>query len=204
MAILTIPVTKSKTTLEVDTANLTDEVYAEIMLQGLKVLLNRGTSKITKETYPVEADLRAAAQAKAEEQLAAVLDGTIKLTGSKAKAKESGEVMTEARRLAKNIIKDEMKRNKIKISHVEPKEITAAANELLAADPSIIETAKANLEARQATPVKVDIKALIKESPKLIKAAEDKKAKAKAERPLSAKQAGKVKPRTKPGAGATA
>ena len=204
MAILQVSVTKSKQTLEVDTDKIGIEVFTEIVLQGLKVLLNRGTSKITKETYPVEADLRAAAQAKAEEQLAAVLDGTIKLTGSKAKAKESGEVMTEARRLAKNIIKDEMKRNKIKISHVEPKEITAAANELLAADPSIIETAKANLEARQATPVKVDIKALIKESPKLIKAAEEKKAKAKAERPLSAKQAGKVKPRTKPGAGATA
>jgi len=205
MAILQIPITKAKGFLEVDTSSdLSDEVYAEALLQGLKVLLNRGASKITKETYPVETDLRAAALEKATEQLEMVKTGTIKFTGAKAKSKESGAVMTEARRLAKNIIKDEMKRNGIKISHVEPKEITAAANELLSADPSIIETAKANLEARQATPVKIDIKSLIKESPKLIKAAEEKKAKAKAERPLSKTQAAKLKPRTKPGAGASA
>jgi len=205
MAILQVPITKGKSFLEVDTStDLSDEVYAEALLQGLKVLLNRGASKITKETYPVETDLRTAAMEKATEQLEMVKAGTIKFTGSKAKSKESGAVMTEARRLAKNIIKDEMKRNGIKISHVEPKEITAAANELLAADPEIIETAKANLEARQATPVKIDIKSLIKESPKLIKAAEEKKAKAKAERPLSKTQAGKAKLRTKAGTGASA
>jgi hypothetical protein len=199
MAILTIPVTKSKLTLDVDTNGLPEEVYAEALLQGLKVLLNRGTTKITKETYPVESDLRAAAQAKAEEQLAACMDGTIKLTGSKSKTKESGEVMTEARRLAKNIIKDEIKREGGKISHYEPKEITAAANELLANDPSIIETAKANLEARKATPVKMDLKSILHTSPKKIKEAEEKKAKAKANAPLSKTQAGKVKARAKAG-----
>jgi hypothetical protein len=200
MAILQIPITKAKGFIEVDTTtDLPDDVYAEALLQGLKVLLNRGASKITKETYPDEAELKAEAMTKAEEQLDMVKKGTIKFTGSSKKSKESGAVMTEARRLAKNIIKDEMKRNKIKISHVEPKEITAAANALLAEDPSIIETAKANLEARQATPVKIDIKSLIKESPKLVKAAEEKKAKAKAERPLSKTQAAKVAPRTKPG-----
>lgn len=205
MAILSVPITKGKGAIDVDTSAIPEDVYAEALLQGLKVLLNRGASKITKETYPEAVELQAAAMAKAQDQLALVLDSKIKFTGSKASNKASGEVMTEARRLAKNIIKDEMKRAGIKISHVEPKEITAAANELLKADPSLIETAKANLEARKATPVsdKISIKSLIKESPALIAKAEEKKAKAKAGT-LSKTQAGKVKPRQKPSAGANA
>lgn len=204
MAILSVPITKGKANIDIELDDIPLEVYQEALLQGLKVLLNRGASKITKETYPVEAELQAAAMVKAQEQVELVKTSKIKFTGGKSKSKASGAVMTEARRLAKNIIKDEMKRAGLKISHVEPKEITAAANALLEADPSIIETAKVNLEARQATPVKLDIKSLIKESPTLIKKAEDKKAKDKANRPLSAKQAGKVAPRAKAKPGATA
>lgn len=206
MAILSIPITKGKGSIDVDTSAIPEDVYAEALLQGLKVLLNRGASKITKETYPNEAELKVAAMAKAQEQLEMVMASKIKFTGAKADTKASGEVMTEARRLAKNIIKDEMKRAGIKISHVEPKEITAAANELLKADPSLIETAKANLEARKATPVsdKISIRSLIKESPALVAKAEEKKAKDKASRPLSAKQAGKTQVRSKPKAQAPA
>lgn len=201
MAELNIPITKAKASIVFDTSVMSDEMYEEILIQGLKVVLNRGTTKITKETYPDEDELKAAAMAKAEEQVEAVKSGTIRRTGSKAAAKESGEVMTEARRLAKNIVKDLMKAAGIKISHVEAKDITSAANELLKEDPSLIETAKANLEARKATPTKVDIKSLIKVSEKKVKAAEDKKLKDKAERGLSAKQAGKVAPRQKPKTG---
>lgn len=198
MTMLTIPITKGKGSIDIETGDIPEDVYAEALIQGLKVLLNRGASKITKETYPVDTELQAAAMAKANEQLELVKTSKIKFTGAKA-TKASGAVMTEARRLAKNIIKDEMKRVGIKISHVEPKEITAAANELLKSDASIIETAKANLEARLATPVKgIDIKSLIKESPKLIAAAEAKKAKDKANKPLSKTQAGKTQTRTKP------
>lgn len=206
MAILSVPITKGKGSIDIDTSAIPEDVYAEALLQGLKVLLNRGASKITKETYPVEDELKAAAMSKAQEQVELVMTSKIKFTKDKSSNKSSGEVMTEARRLAKNIIKDEMKRAGIKISHVEPKEITAAANDLLKADPSLIETAKANLEARKATPVsdKINIKALIKESPALVAKAEAKKAKDKANRPLSKTQAGKAKPRTRPGQQASA
>lgn len=206
MAILSVPITKGKGVIDIDTSAIPEDVYAEALLQGLKVLLNRGASKITKETYPVEDELKAAAMSKAQEQVELVMTSKIKFTKDKSSNKSSGEVMTEARRLAKNIIKDEMKRAGIKISHVEPKEITAAANDLLKADPSLIETAKANLEARKATPVsdKINIKALIKESPALVAKAEAKKAKDKANRPLSKTQAGKAKPRTRPGQQASA
>jgi hypothetical protein len=61
-------------------------------------------------------------------------------------------IMTEARRLAKNLIKDEMKRQGIRISYVEAKDITALANELLLdehAGYALRRKAKANLHEAQ-------------------------------------------------------
>jgi hypothetical protein len=60
-------------------------------------------------------------------------------------------VMTEARRLARNIAKDELRRRGIKhIWEVDADELTRIANALLEADLNIIGTAKANLEKRAA------------------------------------------------------
>lgn len=193
MAILSVPVTKSKGSVEIDTDTIPEDVYKEALLQGLKVLVNRGASKITKASTKDEAELKALAQEKAEEQVELIMTSKIKFTGGSKAKKASGAVMTEARRLARNLVKDEMKRQGIKISHVEAKEITAAANALLDEDPSIVEQATANLAEREKTPIKIDVKSMIKTSPKLVAAAEAKKAKDQ----LSAKQAGKVKTRKK-------
>ena len=193
MAILNVPCTKGKGTVAINTeTDLPDAVYAEALLQGLKVLMNRGMSKITKETYPDAEEMKAAAMAKAAENLEAIREGKIRFTGGAKSNKASGAVMTEARRLARNLVKDEMKRQGIKISHVEASEITKAANALLEEDPSLIETAKANLEERQKVPVKINVKS-IPISQKKVAAAEAKKVKSG----LSAKQAGKVKTRKK-------
>lgn len=201
MAILTIPVTKGKGSVQFDTDQLPVDVFAEAMLQGLKVLVNRGMSKITKETYPEAEEMKAAAMAKAAENVEAINTSKIKFTGGKSANKVSGAVQTEARRLARNLVKDALKAAKIKISTVEAKEITAAANALLAEDPSIFEKAKANLEDRSKVPVSTAIISSIKISDKLVAKAEAKKAKDQ----LSAKQAGKVAPRAKAkGAQATA
>lgn len=194
MGILNIPVTKGKATLAIDTDAIPEAVYAYALAEGLKVIMNKGMSKVTKVTYPVEDELKAAAMAVAEKNVEAIKNGTIKIPGAKSATKASGAVMTEARRLAKNIVKDQMKEAGLKISHYPAKEITAAANELLAADPSIIETAAANLEARAAMPVKAEgILATLKADPKLVAAAEAKKSKST----LSKTQAGKVAPRAK-------
>jgi hypothetical protein len=180
-------------------------VYAEALLQGLKVLVNRGASKITKETYPDAAELAAAAMAKAEEQVELIKTSKIKFTGAKTVKKESGKVMTEARRLARNVVKDAIKASGGKISHYEAKDITAAANELLKSDPSLVEQAKANLEALEKAPSHtVDISTLISVSAKKVEKDAEKKAKEKANAPLSAKQAGKTKVRSKGGASAQA
>jgi ribosomal protein L17 len=206
MAILQVPVTKAGKTafIELDTETMPEGVWAEIILQGAKVLLNRGASKITKETYPDETERQAEAMKAAEKQLEDMVAGKIKLTGTKkASAKTSGKVMTEARRLAREVVKDLMKANGIKISHVKASEITAVANDLINQDPTFIEKAEANLAAREAIPTTaINIKDLIKVDPKLVAADEVKKAKAKANAPLSAKQAGKTKARAKTGASA--
>ena len=198
--LMQIPITKGKGFIEIDTAAIPNDVYAEALLQGLKVLLNRGTSKVTKETYPDEAELKAKAMEVAQEQLELVMTSKIKFTGAaKAQKKESGKVMTEARRLARNVVKDAIKASGGKISHYEAKDITAAANELLKNDPSLIEQAKANLEALEKAPSQtVDIASLISVSAKKVQQAEERKAKEKANPTLSAKQAGKTKPRAKP------
>lgn len=184
-------------TIEVDTAKLPDDVYREALMQGLKVIAERGMSKLTKEAYPDEAERKAAIKAKAEANVQDMYDGKTKVTGAVKTKKASGAVMTEAMRLARNLVKDAMKANKIKISTVKASEITKAAKALLDADPSILATAEANLKERETTPIKIDIKSLIHVDPELVAKDEAKKAAAKANKPLSAKQAGKVAPRAK-------
>jgi len=183
--------------VSVETSNLPDAVYREALMQGLKVLAERAMSKITKEAYPDEAQRKAAIKAKAEANIEDMYAGKTKITGQAKASKPKGAVMTEAMRIARNLVKDVMRQNKIKQSTVKASEITTAAKALIEADPSIITTAEANLAARAATPVKIDIAALIHVDPELVKADEAKKAKAKTEKPLSAKQAGKVAPRAK-------
>ena len=196
---LKVPVTKSKGFIEVDTSKLPDAVYREAMILGLKALANRGMTKITKETYPNADELKVAAQAQAEKNLAAMYSGKVRISGSKAD-KVSGKVMTEARRLAKITVKEALKAENIKLSHVSAKDITAAANALIAADPEYVEKAKATIEAldnkQEASAKKIDVRALVPVDPKKVKAEADEKAAAAAT--LSKTQASKTQVRSRP------
>lgn len=183
--------------IEVDTAKLPDDVYREALMQGLKVIAERNMSKLTKEAYPDEDQRKQAIKDKALANVQDMYEGKTKITGAAKVKKASGAVMTEAMRLARNLVKDAMKANKIKISTVKASEITKAAKLLIEADASIVATAEENLKQREATPIKIDISALIKADPALVAKAEAKAAEAKANKPLSAKQAGKVAPRAK-------
>lgn len=199
MAILQVPITKGNGTIAVDTDAIPAEMFSLAVMEGLKVLLNKKMSKVTgltkmsgDELAKAHADAMKIAQSNFED----LMEGNLK-SGRSAKSKSGvpGAVMTEARRLAKAVVKDEIRKAGMKISHVEASEITKAANELIANDPSYIEQAKANLETRSKATPAIDIKALVSESPKLVAKANEKKAKEKANAPLSAKQAGKVAPR---------
>jgi hypothetical protein len=201
---MTVPIVKGKQSMEIDTEALPDDVYREALLQGLKVLLNRGMSKVTKTAFPEEKALADEAKSIAEKNYEAMKAGKIKFSGAKAKS-VGGAVMTEARRLAKALVKDAMKAAGIKISHVDASEITKAANALIEQDPSIVEQAKANLEERAKQPVAIDVTKLISINPEKVAKAEAKKTSTKAAGQLSAKQAGKLKVRAKkPAAEATA
>lgn len=210
MATLQVPVAKAKGhTIDIDPDLLPDDVYKEALLQGLKVLLGRGMSKITKAAYTAEsaakngfdspeAEMSAAAVAKAEANKTDLLAGKVRKTGvAKTKSGLSREVTTEAMRIARGIIKDELRKAGMKISHVKASDITAAAKELVASNAEIVAQAEQNLKERAAVPTGIDIKALIQVDPKLVAAAEEKKAKSKADSPLSKTQAGKVAPRAK-------
>lgn len=204
MAILRIPITKAgNRPIEIDTdADLNDEMYLLALEEGLKVLMNKRMSKVPAQKGlegKALSDAQDSAYAIAEENYASLKAGKLRKgragpTTADGK-KVSGVIMTEARRLAKEVVKNEIRAAGMKISHVEASEITKAANALLDQDPSLIEQAKANLEARAQTPVALDITTLIKESPKLVEKAE--KAKKERKGQLSAKQAGKTAKRSK-------
>lgn len=200
LSIMTIPVTKGKGTVDIDLASIPEAVYAEALRLGLKELVNRGMSKITKAAFPNDEEgMKAAAMAQAAKNVEAINTGNIRFSsGTKSKG-ISSEVKTEAMRLAKALVKDSLKRDGMKISHIPASEITAAAKDVLEAHPSLIAQAEANIAERKATTIKVDVTKLVKVDPALVAKAEEKKAKTKAAGQLSAKQAGKVAPRGKKG-----
>ena len=201
MASMNIKVTKAGKSLEVDLQELPDEAYQFVLQKGLEALLNARMSKVL--TKDLEGEKLAEAQARAleiaEENLSNLKAG--KITKARGGAKDANgnkvaaNVMTEARRLAKEVVKNEIRAAGMKISHIEASVITKAANELIAADPSFIENAKANIEARSAVKSAINIANLVHESPKLVAKAEAAKAERKTQ--LSAKQAGKAAPRKK-------
>jgi hypothetical protein len=205
MAIMQVPVTKGKGFVELDTDSLPEGVYAEALLQGLKTLVNRGMSKVTEKDLGSKELVISEAMLVAAKNVEKIVAGDIKFSG-KAKAtagKVDKAVTTEAMRIARDRIRDAIKADgKKKLYAIKASEISAAAKELLAVDPSILEQAEANLRARAETPAAVDMSALIagmKEDHTKIAAKEAEKAAKKAEKsdkaPLSAKQAGMVKGR---------
>ena len=59
--VISVPITKGKTSIDIDIDQLPDEVYKELIIQGAKVLMNRGMSKITKASTKDEAEMMAEA-----------------------------------------------------------------------------------------------------------------------------------------------
>ena len=191
-----IPKAGKGITIEVDADQLPLEMYARALEEGLKVLLNGRMSKITTSKLEGEdlAKAQTAALAIATENVEKLMAGTLtKRSGSASKTGVAREVMTEARRLAKEVVKNEIRKAGHKPSQVEAKDITAMANSLIESDPGYIEEAKENLAKRAKAPVPVDLSGVIQVSPRLIAKAADKKKASK--EILSKTQAGKVAPR---------
>jgi hypothetical protein len=180
-----------------------------VYLQGLKVLLNRGMSKIATKGLEGEKleQAQEAAMKVAVANLEKVRKGELRATRAKADGKIAGEVMTEAVKIAKAMIKAGIKANGGKVSLVEPKEITRMAKELLADEDEgagIIAQAQTAITERKAKEqaIQVKLKALGAKVPVSAerKAKAESKAKANKAEGLSAKQAG-IALRAKPAAG---
>jgi hypothetical protein len=205
MAELNIPITKAgNKTIKVDTDSIPEEMFKMALEEGLKVMLNKKMSKVKSAKGLSEADVakeQAAAMEIAGKNLEDILANKMKKGRAAGASKVAGVVMTEARRLAKEVIKNEIRAAGMKVSHIEASQITALANELLKTDESYIKQAEANIEQRKAK-VNDDKDAAmallqklggIAESPKLVAKAEKEAAAKKAT--LSKTQAGKVAPR---------
>jgi hypothetical protein len=205
MAIYSVPV-KGGGKIDIDTEKLNDDMFAALVYEGLAVVLSKGpgASKITKGNYANASEYEAAGVASAEKQRDVLYAGEYAPRGTKkAKTGVPAAVMTEARRRAKNLLKDQYKRDGGKPSQVDGKDWTIAANLYLETPDgvAIIAEVKEIMAQSKTKPAAVpsNILAGIKPSEKLIAKAEKKKAEAKVDKDqASAKQAGKVETKTKP------
>lgn len=205
MAIYSIPVAKAKGNLDVDPERFNEDVYKAIFVEGMKVMLAKRMTKVTKELYPNPEELAAAALKIAQENLEALYAGKLSTRSAKASNKVPGVVMTEARRLAKQAVKDELKRRGEKISYYAASEITKFANAWIEQQPQFIEMAKENIAKREAAEAEIanslDLSGMQVDPAKVKKAEADKAAR---KDQLSAAKAGKTAPRKRGEAQATA
>lgn len=188
-----IPIVKAKGDIAVDLDKLPDEMVQEIWFLGLKAMLNRGMTEVTGTDSPQK---RKDAMDAAAANLQKLYEGKMRRTSGQKSAKGQGEVMTEARRLAKIEVKAALKDAGHKVSYIPASEITRLANEYLATEDGkeIISLAKEAVEKRNAKKGarKIDV-STAQEDPKLAAKAEKQKAERKKERaaktPPPAKQA---------------
>lgn len=203
--------------ITVNCSQLEDSPYVAILAAGCEAILRKangmakllaGITKLGGQALEERVAKITEAANKTHEQLKA---GQVPTARAKA-VKTSGAEQVEAMRLAKNMLKDLIKASGQKVGAYSAKEQTAAAKAILERTPKLYELARKNLADRAAEAQGVDalnLKALfgakadseeVKAKPK----APPKKAKKGEEKPtLSAKQAGMVAPRQKPGTHAT-
>ena len=201
-----VPVVKAKgETIEVDSSALPDASYKGVFAAGLKVCINTGTTKITKDHFTDakgvydEAGHKAAALAKAKEKVAELIAGTYKFGRGTAAAKGDHKLTVIATRLARDIIKQLIKDSDRRVTSFKASQITAAAKEFLATDEASVVWARAKDELENVkSPAK--FKLSISEDPELVRKNAEK---AKAEKldlgQLSAAKSAKVKTRAMSG-----
>ena len=192
--ILRIYIPKAKAYLDLDTGQLPNHVYQEMLVQGGKFLVNKGQTTYTKKRYPDPDELAEVALAKAKANLADLYAGKISIHGGAKEEKVPREVMTAARNIARKMVREVLKRKRIKVTQVKSSEVTKAANIILANDPSIIERARKELEdiEKNTRLDELDI-GDIQPDPALVAAQE----KRKSSKTLSAAQASRVTSRVR-------
>lgn len=187
--VIKVKIAKAKTNIEVLFEDLPPDIQLYIVEQGLSKVLNAATAKVTKANTESEAQLAELALAEANKKLDKLKKGDLKRS-SKSDGKVPGVVMTEARRLAKNIVKASIKAQGQRISDYEAKAITEAASIYLGEHPELIEQASASIEASKnlATAAAVNVSSIPVSE---VKRAKNEAKKAEARAATEAKNAGK-------------
>lgn len=187
--------------IDVDQAvleSLSEADYRAVIAEGLKACLNAKMSSvgaITKMDGDELAEAKAKAMSIARKNLKDLTEGNFKFPGAaKAKADQPREVMNEAVRSAREVIRSALRAAGVPTAEWKAKDITEAAKLLVDRDPSYITKAKETLAKRVEAPAPtIDLEALgIHVDHEAIEA---KKAATKAKRKetLSAAQAGRTK-----------
>lgn len=192
MTTFNIKVTKAKQALEVVWEELPDAIKLRIIEEGLGKLLNAATAKVTAKSSESPESMASQALGLAQKKLDSLKKGELRAKVSR-DGKVSGVVMTEARRLAKNIIKQQIKAANKKILDYEAKAITEAANVYLTNHPELVAAAQASIDAAKglATQAGVDVSAIpVSEAKKAKRIAKNAEARAA----TAAKDAGKPGP----------
>jgi hypothetical protein len=176
-----------------DQVNQREELLAYCMQVGVQPLCSRGMAAIG--TRGLEGAELEGQQAKALEvakaNLQKIYDGKIRIVGKKKTPGGDRAITAAARRIARDIVKENIKAAGLKLAHYTAKQITEAADDCIASaeDNWIIEQAKEEIAARSkpTRTVKFDPTTLVAD-PKLVEKAEARK---REKVPLSAKQAAK-------------
>lgn len=205
--VLRIPITKAgkDAFVEID-YNDESQVHSVSLLEiyklGLKELVNRGMSKVTKAAFNGDlVALAAKAMEIAQANVQKIAEGNIRVSGSRTK-EPKGAIQTEAMRLARALVKKSIKDQGYKVGSFKASEITDFAKQLLASPrgQEITDSARANIAKREeeSKGLSVDLSGVADLASK--KAAPRTKGKV-AEGQLSAAQAGKTAKRSKKGKG---
>lgn len=135
MTILSIPVAKAKGMIEVDTDKIPDRVFQYAVQLGLKALIARGFSKFKAEDFKNETEARAEAMKIGQTNVEAIYGDKVRIVGQKAGEKRASKELTEAIRLAKVTVKNQMKALNIRAKDVKAADITKAAKAMVDANP---------------------------------------------------------------------
>lgn len=141
--------------IDVDFAAMPQVARDHVLYIGARNILMDAHASITKDEYPDETVRAGAALAVAEKKLAALMSGEVRT----ASARESVDpVRAEAIKMARAIVTARIKTAGKKVSDFEPAAIKAACDKVIAADASIMETARKRVEENKAaTPATTDL-----------------------------------------------
>lgn len=135
--------------ITVDTTALPQTALDHVLYIGLRNILMDAHASATLEKHPVRDDMIAASRALAEKKLAALMSGVVRAAPT---ARTSDPVMARARKMALKPVNDAWRAKGRKPSDMTTEERTKFVDDYLAANPKVIETARAAIAAEAELP----------------------------------------------------